>query len=1213
MGDAYVGGYMSGSGGEEFFSVKLREPLIAGQCYDVSFFINRADSGCAINHIGAIFTTEPDLVGSPQIDWSGQFLNDSIEWTEIFGSFIAEGGEEYMTLGNFYPDDETDFNAECDLEYPFGYYYFDDVNVELSSPGGSFSVDLGGPYISCYSQTLTADMDGAYFTWSDGSHGSSLVVTESGTYSVTVSVACVEAEATTEVTILGSPPVTLGPDIEMCEGQAYTITLDPNDGSYLWNDGSTTPEYTFTTTGLYSVTLDDGCDLTSDQIFVNVVSLPLPFTLGEDTTLCPGDTIQYIFDGSIGDFHWQDGSHASSYTISGPGTFALTISNSCGTVSDAIQVDFVDFPDFTLGPDSVILCTGEVINFDFPEDLGDFMWQDGSTESSYQITTAGSYSLTVSNVCGMHSDQIIVTESDYPEFELGDSISLCPGETVTLIAPDFDGEYTWQDGSYQMEYHVLESGIYALTVTNTCGSYSDEIVVDFAPDIQPPDLGADVSLCPGEEILLTVGQTEGSVLWNDLSTDNTLLVLTPGTYAVTVSTECEQYSDTIHVSQGNDGPVLNLTDDFSLCAGETAILDAGIANVSYHWNDGSQGSQMEISSPGIYILTISNACGSDMDSVIVTDGGPPPMVALGADTAICPGDAFVLIPVSSDVQSWLWSDSSSGPTFNVQSSGTIIVNASNQCGQVSDTMEVGLLPDVPTLDLGADISLCPGESQTLTINAPGTDVLWSNGSTDTSFQVNSGGLVYATISNACGSSSDTVQVDILDPIPSLDLGNDQSLCPGETITINPGISGVDYLWQDGSSSPTYEATSPGMIVLTISNDCGSATDSLQIILDPNGPQVDLGPDILACEGDTVVLDAGISGVDYLWNDGSVASQYFATVSGMYSLQVTNACGTDADTILVDMHGAIPTPALGADTTLCDGEALILISDADTETNIEWHASTGSADTGSSFIVTEEGTYILSESNHCGSASDTIVVTFESAPAALDLGEDVVLCPGDSIVLLAPATTDLITWQDGSHGVSIVADQEQVYSLQISNDCGVTSDEVFISFDKYVPVVDLEPSLSICPDQTVTLDVTQAFSATYLWNTGSTLPAIVITQPNDYAVTVSTDCYTKTDAIRIEADDDCGQGIFIPNVFSPNGDNINDEWIVYIDDPDVRGIECRIFDRWGNLVFETNEIPVAWNGRFGERELNPGVYVYVVILTKQDGESDVRSGDITLVR
>jgi gliding motility-associated-like protein len=529
---------------------------------------------------------------------------------------------------------------------------------------------------------------------------------------------------------------------------------------------------------------------------------------------------------------------------------------------------------------------------------------------------------------------------------------------------------------------------------------------------------------------------------------------------------------------------------------------------------------------------------------------------------------------------------------------------------VSDTLEVSLLPDVPVLDLGADISLCPGESQTLTINAPGTDILWNDGSTDTSFQVTSGGLVYATISNACGESSDTVQVEMLDSVPALDLGGDQSLCPGETITIDPGISGVEYLWQDGSTSPTYQATSPGWIVLTVWNDCGSATDSLQIILDPNGPQVDLGPDILACEGDTVILNAGISGVEYLWQDGSVAAQFIVTQSGIYYVQVSNACGTDSDTVQVQVQGTGPVPSLGPDTVLCEGEVLTLVADADSLTSIQWQDGS----TTQQYVVTEPGTYILSETNHCGSSSDTIVIEFESAPEPFDLGEDRIICPGDTVVLSAPQTATLITWQDGSHVESFIAVDEQIYTLELSNNCGAVSDEIAISFDPNEPQVNLNPA-SLCDGESVVLDATQPFDAEYLWSTGSTSSVIQVTTPGNYFVSVMTECYfTDGSVLVVAADDSCNPHIYVPNVFSPNGDQVNDRWEIHID-PDLQftAINCKIYDRWGDLVFSSTDIPVVWDGNFGGKEVAPGVFVYLVRIQDESGRTRTMSGDITLIR
>ncbi|HLF65377.1 MAG TPA: gliding motility-associated C-terminal domain-containing protein, partial [Saprospiraceae bacterium] len=511
-------------------------------------------------------------------------------------------------------------------------------------------------------------------------------------------------------------------------------------------------------------------------------------------------------------------------------------------------------------------------------------------------------------------------------------------------------------------------------------------------------------------------------------------------------------------------------------------------------------------------------------------------------------------------------------------------------------------------DLGADLSLCPGETVTLSITEPEVEILWNDQSTGDQFVVDAEGLVYATISNACGSSSDTVVVELLPDVPALDLGADQSLCPGETITIDPGIADVEYLWQDGSDASNYQTNVPGLIILTISNACGASTDSVIVIEDTNGPQVDLGPDILACEGDTVVLQSGISGVTYLWQDGTSAPHFIAVQSGMYHLQVSNTCGIDTDTIEVDMRGTIPTPELGADTTLCDGEILILNSDADTETIIEWQDGTNDL----TYVVSAAGIYILYESNHCGSAADSIVVGYKSAPLPFDLGEDVVLCLGESIVLNAPVTADILTWQDGSHGTSFIADKDQIYSLVISNDCGEVSDEVDVSFDTQEPLVDLGGDISLCPDETLILDVTQGFAADYLWSTGSTLSTLLISQPDVYTVTVSTECYSVEDEISI-AEEDCASEIFVPNIFSPNGNNINDEWVVLINDPSIVGVECRIFDRWGDVVYESKEAPIVWDGAFNGKNVLPGVYVYMILLVGSNGETRILSGDITVVQ
>ena len=94
--------------------------------------------------------------------------------------------------------------------------------------------------------------------------------------------------------------------------------------------------------------------------------------------------------------------------------------------------------------------------------------------------------------------------------------------------------------------------------------------------------------------------------------------------------------------------------------------------------------------------------------------------------------------------------------------------------------------------------------------------------------------------------------------------------------------------------------------------------------------------------------------------------------------------------------------------------------------------------------------------------------------------------------------------------------------------------------------------------------------------------------------------------------------FVPNIFSPNGDNINDRLIINAGDNVQEITSMIIFDRWGNIVFsaerfQTNDISNSWDGRFKGRELNPGVFAYRMIVEFEDGRSEIRYGDITLVR
>lgn len=1133
----------------EFIQAELLSPLEADHCYYVSAWINKANLYCGIDQFGILFTPgtpPPILIGQdPQIKWTGGLLLDSINWMHIDGYYSANGTEHYITLGNFATNAETQFDPLCAATSSASYYYIDEVSVEEVAVE-EVPMDLGPDAIACDSFVIDPPDDNSIdYHWSTGDVGPTLTVYESGVYGATRFWNCMQGVGEIDVTIQNSVYVDLDPEeIYLCDGDTYTFSLDPSLGDYTWDDGSSGPDYTVSTSGTYSVTLDDGCILSSDMVVVNSAETPLPFSLGPDQDLCSGEILEYSFDPSAGTFTWQDGTHFTDYFIDVPGTYALTISNFCGEVSDEIVIGLMPVPEVNLGPDSVSVCTQNAYTINLDSLPWSLEWQDGSTNPFFSINTPGTYSVTVTNFCGMDSDTIVATAIPTPVVDLGPDLQACPGDTIQLMAGPSNLQYLWPDGSTLPGLAATTSGTIAVTVTHACGTIIDSIHVLFTQTTLAPDLGPDRALCLGQSL----------------------------------------------------------------------VLDPGLTGVDYLWSDGTSMPSLMVSTPGVYAVTVSNSCDAAVDSVTITAGEPLPFVDLGNDVAICQGDTVVLHPAYANVQSWQWNDGSVLPTLAITVPGVVFADVANSCGTASDTMVVSLLPAVPAFSLGADTSICPGESVLFTISVPDVSVSWFDGSTGNSLAVDMDTVVFAMISNTCGSYLDSATVTWLPDIPSLSLGPDQWLCPGDVVTLSPGLSDVEYLWQDGSTLPVYQSTQAETVSLTISNSCGMASDTVMINESTNGPVVDLGPDIMPCEGDTISIASGVAGVQFLWQDGSTGSDYRVWQSGSYAVTVSNSCGADADTVSVQFNSAPSAVDLGADTVICEGQTLTLSLITEPGVQYQWQDLSA----GNTYVVSGAGIYHLTASNTCGVTSDTIEVNTLAAPGSFSLGRDTLICQGASVLLVAPSTAYGILWQDGSASSSYTISTSGDYWLQLSNDCGTSSDTITVHVDDKVPVVNLVPEMTWCPGDQFTLNALQSFAARYQWSTGDTTSQLMIVTPGFYSVDVFTNCVQTHGQTEVIQADDCDDiPLFtLPNVFSPNGDGLNDLFALSTNGAAPLLVQGTMYDRWGNVVYSFSGDTFSWDGRYGGDPVSPGVYVYVLkvsYVTNGQEKEELLRGDVTVVK
>lgn len=299
-----------------------------------------------------------------------------------------------------------------------------------------------------------------------------------------------------------------------------------------------------------------------------------------------------------------------------------------------------------------------------------------------------------------------------------------------------------------------------------------------------------------------------------------------------------------------------------------------------------------------------------------------------------------------------------------------------------------------------------------------------------------------------------------------------------------------------------------------------------------------------------------------------------------------------------------TPIFSADTLLCSGNTLVLDASTLNAISYLWQDST----TLSTLEVFESGIYIVEIDIECALLKDTILVEYINAPK-VNLGSDTTLCTGDTITLDVYETGGIYWWQDGSENERFDIVTSGEYWVEVKNECSTAYDTIKI-IEIHPPTLDLEPFISICENELLSLDVTSPYSI-YLWQDASTDPVYQISQQGDYWVRVSNNCGQTSDTISVRLSV-CECNVYVPNIFTPNADDVNDKFMPSIS-CEVKAYELHIFNRWGELVYYSENLVDYWNGDYRDQPCNNGVYTYFLSYTTKTEETYHKYGDVTLVR
>ncbi|MBI5217550.1 MAG: immunoglobulin domain-containing protein [Bacteroidia bacterium] len=749
---------------------------------------------------------------------------------------------------------------------------------------------------------------------------------------------------------LTTPPV-ITQDISAltkCEGETVSLTVTATGSpapTYQWYGpvGELTGE-TNNILSFSSVSASDAgdyyCVVTNSYGAVQsanatlTVNTPVAVTTHPASeTKCEGENISLSVSatGTNPAYQWQKdgiditGANEGSYNISSSqstdaGIYTCVISNICNTVTTNEAVVVVNaYPVVDMGSD-ITECEGTPVILHAGNPGAAYLWNDLSANEELNVTFSGIYSVNVTKDGCSASDEIFVTINPLPVVNLGNDITMCEGTSVALHAGNPGAAYLWNDLSANEELDVTASGIYSVNVTKDGCSSSDEISVTINP-FPIVNLGNDITACEGTPVTLDAGNPGAAYLWNDLSANEELDVTASGIYSVNVTKDGCSASDQINVII-KPAPYVELGNDVFVCNGSSVTLDAGYTTGnSYNWSNGQHYQVIHPITGGLYSVTVTgeNGCNST-DQVNVTFNQNP-VVALGNDISVCEG-TLVTLDAGNTGSAYVWNTQETTQTISPVVSGIYSVDVSqNGCtGQSSIT--VTFKPN-PVIDLGMDISVCSGAQVTLDAGyINGNAYLWSNNSHNEIIHPTESGAYSVTVTNNGCSGTDAVNVAI-NPLPVVNLGSNQFVCEGTNVILDAGNTGATYLWNDGSTNQqlTATATAAYSVAVTDINGCTSY-DEVIITFKPL-PVVDLGQDVVTCEGTNIALDAGyISGNTYTWSTGSHYQTITVTESGTYTVTVSNNGCENNDQLSLTVN-PLPQVELGPDTVICQGCSVTL--------------------------------------------------------------------------------------------------------------------------------------------------------------------------------------------------------------------------------------------------------------------------------------------------
>ena len=982
-----------------------------------------------------------------------------------------------------------------------------------------------------------------------------------GTYNViaTSSIGCVDT-ASVIITSSGAASVTVNNAV-ICSGAATALTATPLTlgGTYSWSPSGQTTQtilITPTVTTIYTVTYTlAGCSATSSGV---VTVNPLPLIAVPDQTVCAGTAVTLSGNGA-NTYTWTGGiTNGLAFTPLATTTYTVTgtITATGCTSTDPATITVNPLPTVGAGLDQTV-CAGVAVTLS-GSGASTYTWNNAVTNGvAFTPAATATYTVTGTSAAGcINTDQVIVTVNPIPVVSAGPDASICTGGSTTLTATGAT-TYSWLSG----------------------------------------------------------GQLTAAITVSPVATT---------TYTVTGTSLGCTASDAVTVTILANAPI-NAGLDVAICLGSSTTLTA-TGGVTYVWDNGLLlGNNFVISPTATTTYTVvgTNSVGClGTDAITVTVNPNPSPIITGPST-YCAGN-FALLATTTPFTAYSWSTGASSPSINAtQLDSPVTVTVTNTFG-CQTTTPVFLVSENNVIIVNSTVTLCQGQSSLI------------HGNNETI-----AGLYSSTTILASGCDSISNVTLIVNQIPIVNAGPDQVYCGAMNTTLN-GLGAATYTWNNGATNgvaftPAF-GTTTYLVTGTSAAGCIS-TDQVDVIVNPL-PVVAAGPDQIVCAGTAVTLTAN-GATTYTWNNGvtdGIAFTPLATTT--YTVTGTSVAGcVNTDQVLVTVN---PTPVVfaGNNLVLCEGNTATLNA-----TGANTYTWDNGAVNGAVFIPSlGNATYTVTGTSGAGcldtdqidinvasitpvsfipnltSGCSPLTVTFTSTTIG---ATNYTWTMSDGTVITGPESVINTFEEPGCYDISL--------SITNSNGCPSVFSAMGLVCVEETPIASFNQSTFTVSEfnPTVMFDNNSIDATTYLWDFGDGSATSNQTNPaHDYLnvefgtyeiilVAISSFGCVDTAYSSIQLEEELI--FYVPNTFTPDNDMFNQTFQpIFTSGFDPYDYTLLIFNRWGEVVFESHNTEIGWNGTYGSNSnqglVQDGTYTWKIeFKTNRNDERKMIVGHVNLVR